>query len=184
MGILAWANHRDDPLAEIGDVSRFASAPKLCSWSGLTPRVRNSDTTARDESVSKMGRPVVRWVLGEAAHIAKRTEPYDDRFSRIAARRGKNVASRGVSVLGPRDRPLGDRGDPGRDPERYSIDRVNKGPFLALGDLWANAATHRTQLEGDARCSSFWSEHVGWAGSVSELCQWRTASCCPRFCPD
>src|SRR6266487_4099269 len=34
-------------VAEIGDVDRFASAPRLCSWAGLTPRHRESDTTVR-----------------------------------------------------------------------------------------------------------------------------------------
>ena len=33
-------------LAEIGDVSRFASARKLASWAGLTPTVRGSDRVA------------------------------------------------------------------------------------------------------------------------------------------
>jgi hypothetical protein len=27
-------------LAEIGDISRFATARKLCAWTGLTPAVR------------------------------------------------------------------------------------------------------------------------------------------------
>jgi transposase len=34
-------------VAEIGDVHRFAGAPQLCSWAGLTPRHRESDTTVR-----------------------------------------------------------------------------------------------------------------------------------------
>ena len=34
-------------VAEIGDIGRFDSARRLCSWSGLTPRVRNSDTKVR-----------------------------------------------------------------------------------------------------------------------------------------
>jgi transposase len=84
-------------VAEIGDVKRFPTARKLCSWSGLTPRVRNSDTTMRHESASKMGPPVLRWVLGEAAHVAKRTPPDDDTFARIAARRGKNIASMAIA---------------------------------------------------------------------------------------
>jgi Transposase IS116/IS110/IS902 family/Transposase len=28
-------------LAEIGDIGRFPTAPKLCAWAGLTPQVRN-----------------------------------------------------------------------------------------------------------------------------------------------
>ena len=31
-------------VAEIGDVTRFATASRLCSWAGLTPRHRESDT--------------------------------------------------------------------------------------------------------------------------------------------
>jgi transposase len=34
-------------VAEIGNVHRFAAAPQLCSWAGLTPRHRESDTTVR-----------------------------------------------------------------------------------------------------------------------------------------
>src|SRR5215211_188243 len=34
-------------VAEIGEVGRFAGAPQLCSWAGLTPRHRESDTTVR-----------------------------------------------------------------------------------------------------------------------------------------
>jgi transposase len=34
-------------VAEIGNVHRFAGAPQLCSWAGLTPRHRESDTTVR-----------------------------------------------------------------------------------------------------------------------------------------
>jgi transposase len=33
-------------LAEIGDITRFASARKLASWAGLTPTVRGSDRVA------------------------------------------------------------------------------------------------------------------------------------------
>src|SRR5262249_50191646 len=34
-------------LAEIGDISRFASARNLAAWAGLTPTVRGSDRTVR-----------------------------------------------------------------------------------------------------------------------------------------
>jgi transposase len=33
-------------IAEVGDVSRFGSARKLCAWAGLTPTVRSSDGKA------------------------------------------------------------------------------------------------------------------------------------------
>jgi transposase len=34
-------------VAEIGDITRFATARKLCAWAGLTPSMRNSDRTIR-----------------------------------------------------------------------------------------------------------------------------------------
>ena len=65
-------------VAEIGDIGRFRSARRLCSWSGLTPRVRNSDTKIRHGHITKMGPSAVRFVLGEAAHVAKSKPPFVD----------------------------------------------------------------------------------------------------------
>jgi transposase len=42
-------------VAEIGDIHRFAGAPQLCSWAGLTPRHRESDTTVRRGPITKQG---------------------------------------------------------------------------------------------------------------------------------
>jgi transposase len=42
-------------LAEVGDVSRFASARKLASWAGLTPTVRGSDRVAHYGHIWKGG---------------------------------------------------------------------------------------------------------------------------------
>jgi transposase len=84
-------------VAEVGNVARFANSRKLCSWAGLTPRVRNSDTTVRHGPVSKMGSPALRWVLGEAAQVAKRRPPYAATFNEIAARRGRNVATTAIA---------------------------------------------------------------------------------------
>ena len=36
--------HAASFVAEIGDVSRFPHPKRLCSWAGLTPRLRESDT--------------------------------------------------------------------------------------------------------------------------------------------
>ena len=41
-------------LAEIGDITRFASARKLASWAGLTPTLRGSDRMVRHGHISKM----------------------------------------------------------------------------------------------------------------------------------
>jgi transposase len=52
-------------VAEIGDVHRFAAAPQLCSWAGLTPRHRESDTTVRRGPITKQGPRLVRWAAVE-----------------------------------------------------------------------------------------------------------------------
>ena len=48
-------------VAEVGDVSRFASAGQLCSWAGLTPRHRESDARV---SVAPSPSKAHRWCAG------------------------------------------------------------------------------------------------------------------------
>ena len=80
-------------LAEIGDISRFASARKLASWAGLTPTVRGSDLTVRHGHISKQGSAWLRWVLNQAAQTAKRSPEFAATYSNIAKRRGKKIAT-------------------------------------------------------------------------------------------
>jgi transposase len=42
-------------IAEIGDITRFAKARKLCAWAGLTPTVRSSDGKARLGHITRQG---------------------------------------------------------------------------------------------------------------------------------
>ncbi len=79
-------------VAEIGDISRFSGPEKLCSWAGLTPRHRESDTTIHRGSITKQGSKLVRWAAIEA--VAKRRGGSKLRadFARIAERRGKPKA--------------------------------------------------------------------------------------------
>jgi transposase len=84
-------------LAEIGDIGRFRNARALASWAGLTPTVRGSDLTVRHGHISKQGSPYVRWVLGQAAHIAKRHPEFAGSYQDIAARRGKKIATTAVA---------------------------------------------------------------------------------------
>jgi transposase len=53
-------------VAEIGDVSRFRTPKRLCSWAGLTPRHRQSDTTVIRGPITKQGSALVRWAAVEA----------------------------------------------------------------------------------------------------------------------
>jgi transposase len=84
-------------LAEIGDVSRFASARKLASWAGLTPTVRGSDRVAHYGHISKEGSVWLRWVLCEAAQTAKRHPQFAAGYQAIARRRGKKIATTAVA---------------------------------------------------------------------------------------
>jgi transposase len=80
-------------LAEIGDITRFASARKLASWAGLTPTVRGSDRTVRHGHISKQGSAWLRWVLNQAAQTAKRSPEFSATYASIAKRRGKKIAT-------------------------------------------------------------------------------------------
>lgn len=84
-------------LAEIGDISRFPSARKLCSWAGLTPTVRNSDVKVRHGHISKQGSTWVRWILVEAAQHARNRPPFARAYAQIAHRRGKKIATVAVA---------------------------------------------------------------------------------------
>ena len=79
-------------VAEIGDVSRFRSAEALCSWAGLTPKHRESDTKVVRGGISKMGSRLVRWAALEAVSAYKGGPVLREDFHRIAERRGKNKA--------------------------------------------------------------------------------------------
>jgi transposase len=84
-------------LAEVGDISRFASARKLASWAGLTPTVRGSDRIAHYGHISKQGSVWLRWVLCEAAQTAQRHPQFAATFQRIAQRRGKKIATTAIA---------------------------------------------------------------------------------------
>jgi transposase len=80
-------------LAEIGDISRFATARKLCAWAGLIPAVRNSDRKVRHGHITKQGSVWVRWILQEAAQRAKTQPPFARTYAQIAHRRGRQIAT-------------------------------------------------------------------------------------------
>ena len=59
-------------IAEIGDVHRFKNAAQLCSWAGLTPRHRESDTKVACGHVTKQGSRLLRWAVIEAINRPSR----------------------------------------------------------------------------------------------------------------
>ncbi len=79
-------------VAEIGDVHRFAGPSYLCSWAGLTPRHRESDTVVHRGHITKQGSKLVRWAAIEAVQRHQTTAKIAADKDRIEARRGKNIA--------------------------------------------------------------------------------------------
>lgn len=79
-------------VAEIGDVTRFPSPHHLCSWAGLTPTHRESDTKVHRGHITKQGSTLVRWAAIEAVARYHGGAPIAPAFMRIAQRRGVMIA--------------------------------------------------------------------------------------------
>ena len=78
---------------ELGDIHRFASAKRVASYVGLTPRVRGSAGRVRAGHITKEGNRLLRWVLVLAATQAvRRPGPLRAWFHAVKKRRGKKVA--------------------------------------------------------------------------------------------
>jgi transposase len=70
-------------VAEIGDVHRFVDPSRLCSWAGLTPQHRESDTVVRRGHITKQGSKLVRWAAVEAIQ----RQPAGKNIAKVAAAR-------------------------------------------------------------------------------------------------
>ena len=92
-------------LAELGQVSRFRSAKKMCAYSGLVPARRESAGKAKDLGISKQGSSFLRWVMVQAAWQAIRVSlKWQAVYEAIRQRRGNRkaivaVARRLLAVL-------------------------------------------------------------------------------------
>lgn len=85
-------------VAEIGDVHRFPSPRQLCSWAGLTPRHRESDTTVHRGPITKQGPTLPRWAAVEAAQKIPASAGWLVRTrAGITGRRGHNTATVAVA---------------------------------------------------------------------------------------
>ncbi|MFD9637578.1 transposase [Streptomyces violascens] len=76
-------------------MTRFPGPSQLCSWAGMTPKHRQSDTTTRRGRITKQGNPLVRWACVEAVQRIRRDSPMRSLATRIVQRRGpeaKHVA--------------------------------------------------------------------------------------------
>ena len=79
-------------VAEIGNVTRFSSARQLCSWAGMTPRHRESDTKVHRGGITKQGSRLVRWAAVEAVSKNHGNNKIKTDYHRIAERRGNKIA--------------------------------------------------------------------------------------------
>ena len=79
--------------SEIGDVRRFPSAKRLCSYSGLVPSTHQSGNVSYHGHITKRGSKWLRWILIEAAiHAAKRPGPLRHFYYKVERRKGGQIA--------------------------------------------------------------------------------------------
>jgi len=89
--------------AEIGEISRFPSPPKLVSYSGLCPRVYQSGDRDRRGPLTKTGPKYLRWALVEATTHACKHPAYRDRYQRTKQRLGKQRGPKVAQIELARD---------------------------------------------------------------------------------
>ena len=84
--------------AEIGDISRFATATKPTGYTGLCPRVYQSGQSDRRGPISKQGSRYLRWALFEAALHACNHPAYRDLYQTTKRRLGKQRGPRVAQI--------------------------------------------------------------------------------------
>jgi transposase len=78
---------------ELEDMSQFSNEEKLFSYAGLTPREYSSGEHVRQGHISRQGKPIIRWILVEAAWTAiKKDFSLKAIFEKLAYRAGKKRA--------------------------------------------------------------------------------------------
>ena len=80
-------------VAEIGDVTRFGTAPQLACWAGLTPKHHESDTHVHRGRITKQGSRLVRWAAVESVQVLPTTSRVGAIRDRVADRRGRNIGA-------------------------------------------------------------------------------------------
>jgi len=73
-------------MAEIGDIRRFSSSKKLCSYADLVPSTYQSGETTRHGNITKQGSVWLRRIMIQSANVAIR---YDDVLSKFYTRMAK-----------------------------------------------------------------------------------------------
>jgi transposase len=84
-----------DLIAEIGEISRFPTADKLCSYAGLVPSIKQSGNTLRVGRLVKQASKILKTDLIEASWNIVRTKesnPLQDFYKKLAKKKGKQKA--------------------------------------------------------------------------------------------
>ena len=81
-------------ISELGDVSRFPNAKRICAYAGLVPKVRQTGgKKPKDLAITKEGSGLLRWALVESAWRLVKTSPrWSVFFSRLKQRSGSKRA--------------------------------------------------------------------------------------------
>jgi transposase len=78
-------------VAEVGDIGRFPGPERLCSWAGLTPRHRESDTHVSRGHITKQGSRLVGWAAVEAVGRQRGPTVIARLHHRVSDRRGRPI---------------------------------------------------------------------------------------------
>lgn len=79
--------------SEIGDIRRFKSFNRLCSYAGLAPRVHQSADNCYHGPLSKNRCKYLQWILIEnSPHFVRAIPVAAEKFERIKKRKGYNTA--------------------------------------------------------------------------------------------
>jgi transposase len=85
-------------LVEIGDIARFPSEKKLCSYGGLVPSVHQSGAKSYHGHISKKCNRYLQWGMIEAAQEAKVIDPFlRAKAEKIQRKKGACVATAAVA---------------------------------------------------------------------------------------
>lgn len=87
-------------LAEIGDIERFPDPEKLCSYTGLVPKVHQSGDKKRLGGIKKKSDKLLRWVLIESVWTHIRCA--DSKISKYYHRKKKEKDSKRAAIAAAR----------------------------------------------------------------------------------
>ena len=85
-------------LVEVGDINRFLSYKKLCSYAGLVPAVHQSGAKSFHGHLSKKSNRYLQWGMIEAAQKAKVIDPFlRKKAEKIERKKGAGVATAAIA---------------------------------------------------------------------------------------